>query len=104
MVGAALMRSQGLATLARVQRDLSEGGLPAQALVEGALILFAGALLLTPGLITDTVGFLCLVPPVRAGMARSLMARATVVTHSTSGPRPPGRGETLEGEFWREDD
>jgi UPF0716 protein FxsA len=64
-VGAALARHQGLGTLARLQRDLAEGRLPGEPLVEGVLILVAGAVLLTPGVLTDAVGFLLLVPPFR---------------------------------------
>lgn len=70
-LGAALARSQGLATLARVRTEMAEGGLPADALVDGLMILIAGAVLLTPGLLTDLLGFFLLVP-----YGRNLIRRA----------------------------
>ena len=65
VLGAALAKSQGLATLHRIQREISAGQLPADALFDGALILTGGLLLLTPGLLTDALGFSCLIPPTR---------------------------------------
>ena len=65
VVGAWLVRLQGFSTLQRVRRTLDSGGLPALELLEGVILLFAGALLLTPGFFTDIVGFLCLVPELR---------------------------------------
>ena len=75
VTGAALARHQGLGALARLQRDLAEGRLPAEPLVDGVLILVAGAVLLTPGVLTDAVGFLLLVPPFRRLMMRVLTRR-----------------------------
>jgi UPF0716 protein FxsA len=74
-LGASLARAQGLATWARFQRTLAAGGLPAQELVEGLLILVAGAVLLTPGVLTDAVGFLLLVPRVRRRLVERLEER-----------------------------
>ncbi len=65
-VGAWLARAQGLMIMLQIQRDLNEGRMPAPRLIDGMMILIAGALLITPGLITDTVGFLLLVPACRA--------------------------------------
>jgi UPF0716 protein FxsA len=73
VTGAALARWQGLATLRRVQSEIAEGRMPAGALIDGLLILVAGAMLLTPGLITDAAGFLLLVPPTRAAVRRALV-------------------------------
>ena len=75
VVGAALARSQGLSVLGQVQRDLAEGRLPAGALVDGAIILVAGALLMTPGILTDAFGFLCLLPGLRHLIKRVLWRR-----------------------------
>lgn len=72
VLGASLARWQGLATLRRVQAEMAEGRVPAGALVDGLLILLAGAVLLTPGLLTDAVGFLLLIPPSRAAVRRAL--------------------------------
>jgi UPF0716 protein FxsA len=74
-LGAWLARRQGLGVLNRISDDFSAGRLPADALLEGLLILIAGALLLTPGLITDTVGFLLLVPRVRAVLRKAVTER-----------------------------
>lgn len=64
-VGAALARSQGLKTLWAFQEATSRGALPAEAIQDGLAILVGGAFLLTPGLLTDIVGFALLVPPTR---------------------------------------
>src|SRR6187200_2213651 len=65
IAGALLVKHQGLAVLHRVARDREEGQWPGQALVDGALILVAGVLLLVPGFVTDIVGLALLAPPVR---------------------------------------
>ena len=68
--GAALAKRQGYATVARIQNDVGEGRMPGDSLIDGALILTAALLLLTPGYITDAVGLLILLPPVRALIRR----------------------------------
>ncbi len=65
-IGAWLARAQGLMVMLQIQRDLAEGRMPAPRLIDGTMILIAGAFLVTPGLITDTAGFLLLVPSVRS--------------------------------------
>jgi UPF0716 protein FxsA len=65
VVGAALARQQGLGVIRRIRREVSEGRVPGSAIVDGAMILVAGALLMTPGLLTDVFGFLCLIPATR---------------------------------------
>ena len=75
VLGASLARAQGLMVLGQIQRELAEGRMPAPRLFDGVMILIAGALLITPGLITDTVGFLLLVPFVRAAIRRWSIAR-----------------------------
>ena len=65
-VGAFLARAQGIMVLAQIRRDLAEGRMPAPRLMDGVMILIAGVLLITPGLITDTAGFLLLIPVVRS--------------------------------------
>ncbi len=66
VVGASLARFQGFIIFTNIQRDLAEGRMPAPHLLDGLMVLIAGVLLITPGLITDTVGFLLLIPPARA--------------------------------------
>lgn len=78
ILGAALVKQQGLGLVKKINEEASQGRLPAQQLLEGLVLLFAGALLLTPGLLTDTVGFLALVPPLRAWGAKRLSERVVV--------------------------
>ncbi len=66
IVGAWMVRAQGLGALRRVQSQLANGQVPGRELVDGFLILFAGALMLTPGFLTDAFGLLLLIPPTRA--------------------------------------
>jgi len=70
ILGVALLRMQGLAVLARVRQSLDQGRIPVEEVFTGLCLLVAGALLLTPGFVTDTVGFLLLVPAVRAVLGR----------------------------------
>ena len=65
ITGAALVRRQGIAILFRIQHEMAEGKLPAPQMIDGIMVLVAGALLVTPGLITDAVGFALLVPVIR---------------------------------------
>jgi len=73
-LGAALTRRQGLSVMRRVQADLSAGRIPAAALIDGIIILLAGAVLITPGILTDAFGFCCLIPSFR-GIVRRQLAR-----------------------------
>ena len=83
ILGAWLARWQGLGVLRRLTEDLNKGRLPADALIDGLLILIAGAVLLTPGLITDAFGFLLLVPQGRAVVRR--LTRARFETRTVNG-------------------
>ena len=64
-IGAWLARTQGFMIMQEIQRDLAEGQIPTPRMMDGVMILIAGAFLITPGLITDTTGFMLLIPPVR---------------------------------------
>ncbi|WP_298266488.1 FxsA family protein [Geobacter sp.] len=66
MTGAWLVRAQGFAILSRIRADLAQGRPPAAGLLDGALVLFGGLLLLTPGFFTDFLGLFFLIPPTRA--------------------------------------
>lgn len=66
IVGAWLLKHQGLATWRSLQATTARGEMPTKEVADGALILFGGALLLTPGFVTDAVGLLLLIPPTRA--------------------------------------
>lgn len=82
-LGAALARRQGLRTWARVQGDLAAGRMPASEIVDAMLILVAGLVLITPGIITDALGFLLLIPPARRWLKRRvadhLRSQVTIV-------------------------
>ncbi|MGD8620170.1 MAG: FxsA family protein [Gammaproteobacteria bacterium] len=106
VIGAALARHQGLATLQRVQASLARGEAPAIEMLEGALLLVGALLLLTPGFFTDALGFVCLVPPTRRLLSLWLLKRFMVITPAGQSGRQPGAHQprTLEGEFRREDD
>lgn len=78
IVGAGLARAEGLRTLWAFQKGLAQGTIPGQAIQDGLAILVGGALLLTPGFLTDVVGFGLLLPPTRRflqGLARRRLRR-----------------------------
>ncbi len=110
IAGAWLLKQQGLATWRSLQETMARGEVPTKHATDGALILFGGALLLTPGFVTDAVGLVLLIPPTRAlvksGFRKLLggwaarragvtgRAGATVYTaHVTRVRRTPGNGE-----------
>ena len=74
VVGAWLVKHEGIGVWRRAQRQLEMGAVPGRELVDGTLIMFAGVLLLTPGFVSDCIGILLLLPPVRAGL-RGLVIR-----------------------------
>ena len=73
VVGASLARRQGLAVVGRAQDQMARGELPAGSLADGVMILVAGALLITPGILTDAFGFLLLVPMFRDAVKSVVM-------------------------------
>ncbi len=105
LAGTTLMRRQGLMTLNRLQSTLTDGGNPADPMVQGAMILVAGVLLLTPGFFTDTVGFLLLVPPVRRviikwAATRLVSGGISFGSQGTATGQQPGSGDqTIDGEY-----
>lgn len=102
VAGSWLVRVQGLAALSRLRGSLNELGDPTEPLAHGALILFAGALLLTPGFFTDTLGLLLLIPAVRKAAMRGIAARVKVRRFTVGGAAPrrePHRPDVIDGEF-----
>ncbi len=73
--GAILARWQGLGIVRQVQETLTSGRIPADELLHGAAVLVGGILLLTPGILTDTIGFLLLLPPSRLLIVRMAKSR-----------------------------
>jgi len=113
LLGVVLLRQQGLMTLQRL-RSAAQSGAVAElplALLEGVVLLICGVLLLTPGFVTDTIGLLLLLPPLRRALILGLLQRALQRRSTRSAgaarsaqQRPPSRPQTLEGEYRRDDD
>jgi UPF0716 protein FxsA len=114
MIGVSLLRIQGLGTLERARRSMDAGELPAMEMLEGMMLAVGGALLITPGFVTDTLGFLCLIPATRRAMIAYLVRRSTIRfegaytrtqgRHSDARDhRHSPRGRTIDGEFERKD-
>lgn len=100
ILGTYLVRSQGLQAMDRLRRSFNELRDPVEPLAHGAMILFSGALLLTPGFFTDAVGFALLVPPVRAAVFRYLQSRVTVAQFEYGEPpRHRDNPDIINGEF-----
>lgn len=78
-VGVNMLRYQGLSTLARAQQRANQGEIPGREMVEGIVLAVGGALLVTPGFVTDVIGFCCLIPYTRQVVAKAMISRFTVV-------------------------
>ena len=101
VIGAFLLRQQGMSTLARFQKNMASGALPAKEMMEGVLLVIGGALLMTPGFFTDTIGFLCLIPFTRQFMVNQIIKRSLFKAQSgMSGAHRSGVGDDIiEGEY-----
>jgi UPF0716 protein FxsA len=105
VIGSALMRSQGRAAWRRFNEAVAGGRPPAREVIDGVLVIFGGALLLTPGFITDVFGVLFLLPPTRALLRRLLVRRAAIrimggAMPPQSGPSRNGRPHDVEATAW----
>jgi UPF0716 protein FxsA len=96
VAGASLARMQGFAVLLQMQNSLAIGRMPTEELVEGAVVLFGGALLLTPGFLTDLFGLSCLVPLSRKGYAALIKRWASSRIERVG----PGRANAGGFRFW----
>lgn len=103
ILGTWLVRTQGALAMGQLRRSFSELDDPTEPLAHGAMILVAGALLLTPGFFTDAVGFALLMPPVRHAAFQYLRKRVSVQRFEMGGQAPgrrgPSRSDIIEGEF-----
>ena len=114
VIGVQILKQQGFSTLLRANDRIRQGQLPAQEIIEGMLLAAAGAMLLTPGFLTDTIGFLCLTGPVRRPLAGRLIAAGVVRAggfgsfssrngagrgDDAFGNGPASRGQVFEGEY-----
>ena len=79
VLGTILLRRQGLALFAQMRREMDAGRVPARELADAAMLLAAGILLLTPGFVTDAIGFALFLPPVRAAIRTFVTSRVRVV-------------------------
>ena len=102
VLGAWLLRQQGFATFQRLRSNLAEGVVPAYEMIEGPIILVGGALLLTPGFITDLLGFACLMPQLRRKIAQHLIENYIVKGNVFYSGKTSGNN-VLEGEFRKDD-
>jgi UPF0716 protein FxsA len=99
-LGLFLLRTQGFSTWLRVQQALARGELPAQAMVESALVAVGGLLLLIPGFLSDLLALPCLIPATRRHLAAYLLKNHFIMPHR---PNESDGQLTIEGEFRRED-
>lgn len=83
IVGTILLRIQGFATLARIQAQSQNGAIPGKELVNGVMIMIAGVLLLTPGFVTDSIGFLLFFPPFRQFLWSTIASKVVVKTNGS---------------------
>jgi UPF0716 protein FxsA len=95
ILGSMLMRAQGRAAWRRFNAAIAEGRVPAREVLDGVLVVFGGALLLTPGFVTDVFGVSFLLPPTRA-VIRRLLVRRFAGRFTVSRP-PRARGYDVEG-------
>lgn len=131
-IGVNMLRRQSLSTLSRAQQRLNTGELPGQEMAEGIVIAVGGALLVTPGFVTDVIGFSCLIPASRRAFVKAVSSRFQVISTQqgfgagpfAGGPFPPGGdpfqqsggqspfqpddrrvqdGDVFEGEYKRKD-
>ena len=122
VIGAFLLKQQGISTLARFQSSMAQGQMPATALLEGVMLIIGGALLMTPGFFTDAIGFACLLPFSRQWLAGKMVSRFSVGsfgsgqasgfqahTHAhsdephTNAEVQRSGGNTLDGDYSRKD-
>ena len=108
LLGGFLVRYQGLSVLFRAQSQLARDSVPALELLEGATLLMVGFALMLPGFITDTVGFLLLIPPLRRALVMWFVRRRGIMRPGGPPPRSPADGgdespRVIEGEYRRED-
>ena len=100
VLGTVLVRSQGLAVLNSLRGSMQELRDPTEPLAHGAMILFSGALLLTPGFFTDAVGFALLVPAVRNAVFHAVRKRIKVASFQYGTPRQRDPGpDIIDGEY-----
>lgn len=105
VAGTFMLRQQGLSLLMRMQRELDAGQVPGTDIMHGAMIVLASILLLIPGFVTDALGLLLFVPPVRDAIARFIIARSgVVIVRGGAGRRPEEGVVDLDETDWSRTD
>ena len=100
ILGTYLVRQQGMIALQNIQRSFSGLEDPSEALAHGAMILFSGALLLTPGFFTDGIGFALLIPQIRLAVFHWMRKRMKIGGFSVQGTRQQqNQDDVIDGEF-----
>jgi len=99
ILGTWMLRQQSAATMMQAQNRLSAGELPAQQIFEGLLLLVGGVLLLTPGFVTDAIGFACLLPWSRQWLASQIASRSKNGAIFMGGGIGPGAGSGFGAKF-----
>jgi UPF0716 protein FxsA len=109
IVGAWLAKLAGIGVLNRLQQTVRQGKVPSAELVDGALVLFAGALMITPGFLSDCLAILLLLPPTRAVVRRTVLRRIragggliTVMTARGHAPKTEAAGDIWDVEGWED--
>jgi UPF0716 protein FxsA len=101
ILGSVMMRSQGRAAWRRFNDAVAAGRVPAREVLDGVLVIFGGALLLTPGFVTDIFGLLFLLPPTRAAirglLVRRVAGRVFFAVPGSVGRPPPRSGADVDG-------
>ena len=103
VLGAWLLRQQGFATFRRFQENLAQGMIPAYEMIEGPIILLGGVLLLTPGFITDMLGFACLIPSLRKKIAQYVIENYLIQASGNYQREKAADKNILEGEFRKDE-
>jgi UPF0716 protein FxsA len=115
VLGVNLLKQQGFKAWRDIQLSMAQGNMPAVEMAAGAQLLFAGGLLLTPGFVTDIIGFSLMIPQVRLYLARQMLKRGMMAASSSSvhysnqsdfqsgtsvnDKHPSNPGRTIEGDF-----
>lgn len=105
ILGAGLLRIQGLSTLQRAQLSINKGEVPAVAMLEGVALAISGVLLLTPGFFTDTLGFILLIPVLRQSLIKRILKNSQFLYRGRTTRTHNGFSEStiIEGEIVDED-
>lgn len=108
ILGGFLVKYQGLQTIIAMREAMDRGQMPLTEIFDGFCLVAAGALLITPGFVTDSVGFALLIPPVRAGLRHLIRTHTTWAvsagTDEWSGRASSFDGDIIEGEYERMDE